>query len=50
MVGTIRTDIFPLRSDSTLDGIRESGNLQLDVTQELARISTLQQSSHASIP
>ena len=39
-----------MRSDSTLDGIRELGDLQLDVTQELARISTLQQSSHASIP
>ena len=49
MVGTIKTDIFPLKSESTMGGIHESGDLQLDVTQELARISTLHQGSHASI-
>ena len=49
MSGAIKTDIFPLESDNTLGEIHESGDLQLDVTQELARISTLQQGPHASI-
>ena len=50
MLGAIKPDIFPLDSDSTLGGFHKSGDLQLDVTQELARISTLQQDPHASIP
>ena len=50
MSGTVQTDIFPLESERTLGGIHESGVLHLDVTQELARISMLQQGSHASIP